>query len=307
MQTLNKLNKNIVPQVKSALFQYMMKEGADNFAESQNSSMAKQIGAKIGVLEVINGNIKENIDVIQNYNADTHDLKIGGSQSLVSIFNDHKDEKEAAEEYSESGLPDLKKIVAVKKPKKDKGCGGILMVVVGVVQIIAGAVLCCASFGALAPTIGKTLIMSGISDVFTGVSSLITGEPVDWKKWKLDKVGMIGAWMLNFGMSYIGKAIAKTSETSFGGAILRGLGGFMKDKGQHLVNAAAVDLQRNKSKDKNEPKIDMEQEARKIINQRKQVVLQEWKEFIENANIDQLKNEEEKISGIICLSDSWSI
>ena len=76
--------------------------------------MAKQIGAKINVLEVINGNIKENIDVIKNYNSETHKLKIGGSQSLSSIFSEDKEMLAPARELSASGIPELKKIVAEK-------------------------------------------------------------------------------------------------------------------------------------------------------------------------------------------------
>ena len=276
----------------------MIKEGPDNFSESQKSGMAKQIGAKINVLEVINGNIKENMDVIKNYNPETHQLKIGGNQSLASIFSDHKDEKEAAEEYTVAGLPDLKKIVAVEKPKKKKGWGGVLMVLVGVVQIVAGALLCAASFGTLATTIGRTLITSGISDVFTGVNSLITGNPIDWKKWGLDKVGMIGASMFNFGMAHIGKAFKNLSSKSFGGAILRGFRSFMGDKGQHLINGAVAGLQHKNSKSKDEANINLEHEARKQIKQRKEVVLKEWEDFIHNSKIDNFKKEEENLSGI---------
>ena len=275
----------------------MQKEGPENFSESQKSGMAKQIGAKISVLEVINGNIKENMDVIKNYNPKTHQLKIGGSQTLSSIFSEDKEMHAEAEKYSAAGIPDLKKIVAVKKPKKKKGWGGILMVVVGVVQIVAGAFLCASSFGLLASTIGKTLISSGISDIFTGVSSLITGEPIDWKKWGLDKVGMIGVSMFNFGMAHIGKAISNTATKSFGGAIMRGLGSFMKDKGQHLANAAVAGLQKRKGKNDVELKYDIKQEAKKQIKERKEIVMKEWEKLIENANINKLKTDEENLSG----------
>ena len=170
------------------------------------------------------------------------------------------------------------------------------MVLVGVVQIVAGAFLCAASFGILATTIGRTLITSGISDVFTGVSSIITGDPIDWKKWGLDKVGMIGVSMFNFGMAHIGKAISNTATKSFGGAIMRGLGSFMKDKGQHLVNAGVAGLQKRKGKNDVELKYDIKQEAKKEIKDRKEIVLKEWEKFIQNAKIDQLKTDEENLS-----------
>ena len=143
--------------------------------------MAKQIEGKINVLETVKRNMNENIEVLQKYNPSKEEIKIGASQSLSQIFSDYKDAKTSAEEYERAGLPELKKIVAVKKPKKQSFWKKLLMVAIGVAQIIAGGFLTTLS-GGLAASFGTIfeimleLDKSGISDVFTGMRRLAAQE-----------------------------------------------------------------------------------------------------------------------------------
>ena len=164
--------------------------------------MAKQIEGKINVLETVKRNMNENIEVLQKYNPSKEEIKISASQSLSQIFCDHTNAKASAEEYERAGLPELKKIVAVEKSKKQSFWKKLLMVAIGVAQIVAGGFLTAIS-GGLATSLGTALIDSGISDTFAGIKAMINKEDINWKEWGMSKIATVGIKALGIGIQKI--------------------------------------------------------------------------------------------------------
>ena len=254
--------------------------------------MAKQIGGKINVLETVKRNMNENIEVLQKYNPSKEEIKIGASQSLSQIFSDYKDAKTSAEEYERAGLPELKKIVAVEKPKKQGLFDKFLMIVIGVAQVVVGGFLTTLS-GGIAASIGTALIDSGISDVFTGVKAIINKEDINWKDWGMSKITTIGIKAIGFGIQKIGQLMKAGSKFLPKGAITKRIGKFAKG----LFNCSSV-IQNifTKSKIKDDS---LNNEATKRVDDAKNIIKEQWKHLFKNAGLNNYDKIEKQYFGKI--------
>jgi len=116
-----------------------------NLPNNETCGLAKQINARIKVLEAIVKNINENIKEIESYkekisNKDEYKLEIDYKKDLKGMFNDNDDEKDEATVIVNSGLKELTKIKNVKDEVIN--WSAIWMIIVGVVQVVAGAIIC---------------------------------------------------------------------------------------------------------------------------------------------------------------------
>ena len=255
--------------------------------------MAKQITGKISVYDTIKKNIDENIDTIRKYDSKQEDLGIGANQTLSTIFEDNKDQKDSAEEIERSGLPELKKVVATKKPKKKQGFWHkLLMVGVGVAQVALGGYLGILT-GGMASNFSGPLITSGFNDIFTGIKSMISNEDISWKEWGIAKVGMISCWALTIGMKKISDIVGNTKENTFKGAVVRGLFNFLEDKSKEKFNFADLLLQKDKKNGENA----LSEEAKNRIDKSNSVILKEWERMIKKSGLNDTAKLDQKYSG----------
>lgn len=84
--------------------------------------------------------------------------------------------------------------------KKPRFCWeGLIVALIGALQIFAGACLTVVSCGTLT-TIGTGLIGEGVSDVVEGISSTIQGGNFDWKAWGIGKAISVAASLIGAGV-----------------------------------------------------------------------------------------------------------
>jgi hypothetical protein len=95
-----------------------------------------------------------------------------------------------------------------------------MVFVLGVVQFLAGCYIMAMSGGA-AFSIGISLMVEGIKDMYKSVNSWITGVPIDFKEWAKDKAISLTLTFMFSGtealkeLSTMGSSLLKTvGETS---------------------------------------------------------------------------------------------
>ncbi|XP_067248763.1 uncharacterized protein [Chanodichthys erythropterus] len=96
--------------------------------------------------------------------------------------------------------------VVFEVKNKPKFCfDALICFFLGVVQVLAGVLVCALSLGT-ASQFGLTLISEGVSDMINGVEGMINGT-FSWVKWAISKSISIGLALLTAGFSVIKKAV----------------------------------------------------------------------------------------------------
>ena len=86
--------------------------------------------------------------------------------------------------------------------KKPKFCiSALICALLGVVQVLAGVLVCAFSFGG-ASTVGLGLIAEGISDIYSGIESMINGT-FSWAYWAICKAVSLAVSLVTAGFSVI--------------------------------------------------------------------------------------------------------
>uniref|UniRef100_UPI0037E947D5 uncharacterized protein n=1 Tax=Semicossyphus pulcher TaxID=241346 RepID=UPI0037E947D5 len=103
--------------------------------------------------------------------------------------------------------------IAFEVKKKPKFCfDALICFFIGVVQVLAGVLVCALSFGT-ASQFGLGLINEGVSDMISGIEGMITGT-FDWVSWAISKSISIGMSLLTAGFSTIKKAITSVCKVT---------------------------------------------------------------------------------------------
>ncbi|XP_030639970.1 uncharacterized protein LOC115820499 [Chanos chanos] len=90
--------------------------------------------------------------------------------------------------------------------KKPRFCfDALICFILGVIQVIAGILVCALSFGT-ASQFGLGLISEGVSDMINGIEGMIKGT-FDWASWAISKSISIGMALLSAGFSTIKKVV----------------------------------------------------------------------------------------------------
>ncbi|XP_056090572.1 uncharacterized protein LOC130070269 [Rhinichthys klamathensis goyatoka] len=96
--------------------------------------------------------------------------------------------------------------VVFEVKKKPKFCiDALICFVLGVVQVLAGILICALTLGT-ASQFGMGLISEGVSDMISGIEGMIKGTS-DWVSWAISKSISIGLALLTAGFSVIKKAV----------------------------------------------------------------------------------------------------
>ncbi|XP_014887490.1 uncharacterized protein LOC106947176 [Poecilia latipinna] len=168
--------------------------------KGEPSSLEKQITSKCSMYRFFDKNITEAIQKIDEIKGKGRDA-IAKKSPVFSLVSDADEalQLEADNLYRRG----LKYVFSVEE--KPRFCWeGLVVFLLGVLQIVAGALLTVFTVGTLAQ-IGMGLITEGISDCIEGITAMVTGE-FSWKEWAIGKAISIGVSIISFG---VGKLISK--------------------------------------------------------------------------------------------------
>ncbi|XP_041934787.1 uncharacterized protein LOC121697358 [Alosa sapidissima] len=99
--------------------------------------------------------------------------------------------------------------------KKPRFCiDALICALLGVLQVVAGVLVCALSFGS-ASQFGLGLISDGVSDMISGIKGMIDGS-FSWAEWAISKAISIGMSLLSAGFSVI-KKVCSAAKSIFDG------------------------------------------------------------------------------------------
>ncbi|KAJ7996407.1 hypothetical protein DPEC_G00236760 [Dallia pectoralis] len=162
----------------------------------------KQMDSRMSIYKAWMNNISLAINKLE-------ELKDKGTaiteESSVFSLSDNKDYITANELTAlyENGL-----FIVFEVKKKPEFClDALICFLIGICQVIIGALICALSFGS-ATNIGLGFIKEGVSDMIAGIKGMIKGT-FDWVSWAISKSFSIGLSLLSEGFSII-KKVAKS-------------------------------------------------------------------------------------------------
>ena len=166
--------------------------------EDEEHPLSKQMNTKFQIINFFEKNIQEAIDKLNEFKDDDVEAE---EKSVFSLITD-SDSRIHAELYIlwQNGLINVYSI-----KKKPRFCWeGLVVFLLGVLQVVAGIALMVLSAGTLA-NIGMGLVGEGISDMIDGVIGMATGD-FSWEQWAVSKAIGIATSLIGFG---VGKIISK--------------------------------------------------------------------------------------------------
>ncbi|RXM93095.1 Reticulocyte-binding protein 2-like a [Acipenser ruthenus] len=190
---------------------------SNRVSEEGNSRFEKHIFTKCEMLRFFENNIEEAIAKLSEIKGRGRDAVVEEASVFSLVPEYQTDINEELYDFYKLGLVN---IFSVKE--KPRFCWeGLVVFFLGIVQVVAGAILTAVTFGTLA-NIGMLLISEGISDCISGAEAMATGE-FSWKSWAMDKGISIAISVVGFG---VGKLLAKGFKASK--EAIKGLGGRLK-------------------------------------------------------------------------------
>ncbi|TKS66086.1 Pre-mRNA-splicing factor CWC22 -like protein [Collichthys lucidus] len=194
-----------------------VKMSSANSANSNPTSLEKQLTTKCRMLSYFDKNIDEAIQKLGEIKERGRDAKANKSPIISLVSNADEDLQVEANNLYSGGL---RYVFSVEEEPRFSW-EGLLVFCLGILQIIGGTLLTAFTFGTFAQ-IGMGLITEGISDCFSGVEAMVTGE-FSWKSWAIEKAISIGVSLFSFG---VGKLIAKGFKASM--TLIKGFGKQLK-------------------------------------------------------------------------------
>ncbi|KAM8734729.1 uncharacterized protein AB9X84_023451 [Acanthopagrus schlegelii] len=182
-----------------------VKMSSANSANSDPSSLEKQLTTKCSMLSYFDKNIEEAIQKLDEIKGRERDAIAKKSPIFSLVLNGDEDLQVEAENLYSQGL---KYVFSVEEEPRFSW-EGLLVFCLGVLQIVGGALLIAFTFGTFAQ-VGMGLITEGISDCISGIESMVKGD-FSWKSWAIEKAISIGVTFIGFG---VGKLIAKGFKSS---------------------------------------------------------------------------------------------
>ncbi|XP_061100213.1 uncharacterized protein LOC133130021 [Conger conger] len=168
--------------------------------DDKTSSLDNQFSTKCNLLSFLDKNINDAIKKLEEIKGKKREA-LAKKAPVFTLVSEAEEElqMETFNLYDRG----LKYIFSVEEEPRFPW-EALVVFLLGVAQIVGGALLTAFTFGTLA-NVGMGLITEGISDCITGIESMITGE-FSWKSWAIDKAISIGVSLIGFG---IGKLVAK--------------------------------------------------------------------------------------------------
>ena len=194
-----------------------IKMSSPKSAKGQKNSLEKQFSTKCNMLSFLDKNISDTIKKLDEIKAKGRDA-LAKKAPVFTLVSDEEEElqMETFNLYDRG----LKYVFSVEEEPRFPW-EALVVFLLGVAQIVGGALLTAFTFGTLA-NIGMGLIVEGISDCITGIESMITGE-FSWQSWAIEKAISIGVSLIGFG---VGKLVAKGYKA--GKMAMKGFGKSLK-------------------------------------------------------------------------------
>ncbi|XP_008298026.1 uncharacterized protein LOC103370675 [Stegastes partitus] len=192
-------------------------------ADSDNSnptSLEKQLTTKGSMLRYLDENISKAIQELDKIKERDRDALVKKSPIFTLVQSADEDYEDLQVEAYNLYSQGLIYVFSVEEEPRFSW-EGLVVFFLGILQIIAGALLAVFTFGALAQ-VGMGLITEGISDCISGIEAMVTGE-FSWKSWAINKAISIGISLIGFG---VGKLIAKGFKVCK--MLIKGLGKKLK-------------------------------------------------------------------------------
>ncbi|KAJ8247909.1 hypothetical protein GJAV_G00251960 [Gymnothorax javanicus] len=169
-------------------------------AKGEPTTLEKQYSTKCNMLTYLDKNIAEAIKKLDEIKGRGRDATAKKAPVFTLVSDTEEELQMETFNLYDRGL---RYIFSVEEEPRFPW-EALVVFFLGVLQVVAGALLTAFTFGTLAQ-VGMGLICEGISDCITGVESMITGE-FSWESWAIDKAISIGVSLIGFG---IGKLVAK--------------------------------------------------------------------------------------------------
>ncbi|KAI4893737.1 hypothetical protein NFI96_026669, partial [Prochilodus magdalenae] len=169
--------------------------------QTHSNNFQNQMAARMNIFKAWKDYVQKALEKLKELEKDNSDA-ITEDCSVYTLSQDNsfivKNELVALYEY---GLG-----VVFEVKQKPKFCiDALICFIIGVVQVIAGVLVCALSFGS-ATQFGLGLISEGVSDMINGIEGMIKGT-FDWASWAISKSISIGMSLLTAGFSAIKKGV----------------------------------------------------------------------------------------------------
>lgn len=174
-------------------------------ANSNPTSLEKQLTTKCAILSYFDKNIGEAINKLEDIKGRERDAVAKKSPIVSLVSTSDQDEQMEAYNLYNRGL----KYVFCVEEEPHFSWGALAVFCLGILQIFGGALVTAFTFGTFAQ-VGMGMIAEGISDCIDGIEGMVTGE-FSWKSWAVQKAISISVSLIGFG---VGKLISKGFKAS---------------------------------------------------------------------------------------------
>ncbi|XP_063049275.1 uncharacterized protein LOC134443419 [Engraulis encrasicolus] len=171
-------------------------------SSSSCSDLEKQLMNRCGVFSCFEKNITDAMAKIKEIKDAGREAEANETPMLSLVNSTNEDKKEEAWSLYSRGL----KYVFSVEEKSTSFWEALGVFVLGLAQVLIGVGLCFIGW----KKVGGFLIDSGLSDMYSGVKGMVTGE-FSWKDWAIDKVFGIG---MSFTSFLIGKLIDRRNRVA---------------------------------------------------------------------------------------------
>ena len=196
----------VVPSLQSAILQLG--------AEATNTPLYKQLDNKMRLYDTASRNMQENLDFIQNeFKPGKNTIKIGDNLQLYRDVCGDQVDRSDIEQFERFGMPYIFHATA-KSYAKDY-LSGTFVAIVGLAQVVVGAVLAIGS-GGFAANFGMSLAVGGFDDIVDGFKAATAGQPLDLGQWAKGKGIQLGISMAMAAIPGRGGAPAQTAGKTAG-------------------------------------------------------------------------------------------
>ena len=192
LQNAEKLLRNEVNNMATTLL-VITETGPSNVKETalQNDFQTRQ-----EIMAAYIENVTKAISKLQELKSKGDDAMVEESHVVAVVQRSSDYAFEAMIELKNRGL---ERVYEVKKKPPPFSIGGLIVCLIGVLEIVVGAVLCATGLFA---SFGLGLIAEGVSDVIYGIEAMVTGE-FSWAEWGIQKAISIAVSLLTAGVGGI--------------------------------------------------------------------------------------------------------
>ncbi|CAM4573391.1 unnamed protein product [Leuciscus chuanchicus] len=213
MKLLEDAKKSIdayVSEVSNTMVSCYLSVTGDKDQSTDNNNFQSQMEARMNIFKSWIKHIDYALDKLKELEKNNSDA-ITEDCSVYTL----SEEKNFIITNELRSLYDYGLCVVFEVKNKPKFCiNALICFILGVVQVLAGVLVCALSFGT-ASQFGLGLISEGVSDMIRGIEGMIKGT-FDWVSWAISKSISIGIALLTAGFSVIKKAVTSVFKVTKG-------------------------------------------------------------------------------------------